>query len=397
MRAARWKCAVVLCAIAACQVDATSVHPDATTSVQADEVEIAGECRPILTRRCVATNCGHFCSDDVQVPAGHLINSFGCVSSATSCEVTYTTCDPNTGEDDPPPPPASFDCANDQCPAPVQPRVCVASACNLDCDDNVRSQVPSGWKVISETCSSSDPNACSDSITVCDPGSGQTFPIQSGLSCPPPPTSCNDRPTQTLQPCATTCGHSCAADVVAQMGPGERIVGTGCISGPSGHPTECQALLETCDANGNEHQYDSHYDDPCCGDPCCGDACCGDPCCGDPCCGDPCCGDECCGDPCCGDPCCGDPCCGDPCCGDPCCGDPCCGDECCSDGTGCQYGFTGPSLDGSRSDAARPNASPLGGPRAVGSGAAGAGGGRRPGPRPKAGPRTHWPASPFRN
>src|SRR5262245_40380112 len=108
MRGARWQCALVACVIAACGVD-----PNESFQRSA----LSGECRPILTQRCAATNCGHFCSDDAraQTPSGHLINSFSCTQSPTSCSVTFTTCDPNTGQDDPPQAPVTFDCSNDHC------------------------------------------------------------------------------------------------------------------------------------------------------------------------------------------------------------------------------------------------------------------------------------------
>jgi hypothetical protein len=353
--AARWEAFVVF-AIAACQVNTTSaVQVDASSSVHQSGLTV--DCRPRLTTRCAATDCGHICNDDMQIPTGHLVFAFNCESTPSSCAITYTTCDPDTQTEDPPPAPVTFGCGPDHCGFEKQPITCVAAPCGQDCDANVRAQVPTGFRVTAATCNPSPQGSCSEDITVCDPNSNNSFPMSTTLSCPTP---CGE--TRTQIPCATTCGHSCAADVAAQMGPGERITGTGCILTPSGQPTECQALLDTCDGNGNEHHYSSHYDDPCCGDPCCGDACCGDPCCGDPCCGDPCCGDPfCCGDPCCGDPCCDDPfCCGDPCCGDPCCGDPCCGDECCGDPCcgdpecceefgGCGYGFQGPAPGAPRS------------------------------------------------
>jgi hypothetical protein len=301
MRSARWECALVACAIAACQVDATStVKVDASISVQRSELS-GGDCRPILTKRCEATNCGHRCNNDMQIPPGHLVHTFDCKESGpTSCKATYTTCDPNTGIEDPPPPPVSWDCANDHCGIPKPPITCVAAPCGYDCDANVRAMVPDGWRVTAATCVPSAPGTCFEQITACNPDSDLPLPLSAGMSCP---VLCGE--TTTPNPCVTTCGHSCGTDAAAQVPPGERIVSRGaCTLTPSGHPTECTLLIETCDANGNHHPYTSHYDDPCCGDPCCGD-----PCCGDECCGDPCCGDECCGDPCCGDECCGDPCC----------------------------------------------------------------------------------------
>src|SRR6185295_14330481 len=89
MRAARWQCAFLF-AIAACQVNATSaVQVDASSAVQVDPISAVesslksgagGDCRPILTKRCVASNCGHSCTDDAraQLPPGHLFHTFEC-------------------------------------------------------------------------------------------------------------------------------------------------------------------------------------------------------------------------------------------------------------------------------------------------------------------------------
>jgi hypothetical protein len=334
MRAARWQYVIVVCSLAACGVDPATSYKSSAVVV---------DCRQTLLRQCVAMDCQHRCNDDMVVPEGHVIYQYACPQqSATTCSVTYATCDPETGIADPTPAPIFFSCGPDQCP-PEHTVPCQAS-CGLNCAADIQTQVPSGSRVISATCDLLVEGRCAEEAVICDSQTGLTSTRSSALSCPIP---CG--PTQTQIPCTDTqCGHDCAADAAAKVPPGERIIGSSCLS----RAAFCSASVTTCDGNGNQHNYSAGFDDPTCGDPCHGDPCCGDPCCGDP----------CCGDPCCGDPCCGDPCCGDPCCGDPCCGDPFCGGYGCRGDVFCELEFGSP-VPGLSTPQSSPQSSPRSSPR----------------------------------
>src|SRR6185369_10793529 len=185
MRSARWEWALVACAIAACQVDANSaVQVDANSAVQRSELS-SDTCRPALLRRCEATNCGHRCADDATAPPGHLINFFDCTSSgATSCSATFTTCDPTTGLDDPPPAPIVFDCGDDHCRGPAPPVTCRPSGCVADCDADLQSRIPVGWRITAANCDASSESSCAESMTVCEVATGTIVPLSTALSCP---------------------------------------------------------------------------------------------------------------------------------------------------------------------------------------------------------------------